>query len=76
MLLAIAIPVGFALGFSLAALMTHLYDWELFRFPLVITPASYAFAFVVIMVAAVVSGTIIRYQLNQLDLVAVLKTRE
>ena len=75
-LLAIAIPAGFSLGFGLAALMTHLYDWELFRFPLVITPASYAFAFVVIMVAAVVSGTIIRHQLNKLDLVAVLKTRE
>lgn len=75
-LLAIAIPAGFALGFGLAALMTRLYDWELFRFPLVITPASYAFAFVVIMVAAVVSGAIIRRQLNQLDLVAVLKTRE
>lgn len=75
-LLAIAIPAGFVLGFGLAALMTRLYDWELFRFPLVITPASYAFAFLVIMVAAVVSGAIIRRQLNQLDLVAVLKTRE
>lgn len=76
MLLAIAIPAGFGLGFGLAAMMTRLYDWELFRFPLVITPASYAFAFVVIMGAAVVSGVIIRHHLNQLDLVAVLKTRE
>ncbi len=75
-LLAIAIPAGFALGFGLAAMMTHLYDWELFRFPLVITPASYAFAFLVIMCAAVASGAIIRRQLNQLDLIAVLKTRE
>ena len=75
-LLAIAIPSGFALGFGLAALMPRLYDWELFRFPLVIAPASYAFAFVVIMVAAVISGLIIRHQLNKLDLIAVLKTRE
>ncbi|MEO1391657.1 MAG: FtsX-like permease family protein [Cyanobacteria bacterium J06634_5] len=75
-LLMVSIPAGFTLGFGLAALMSNLYDWELFRFPLVITPASYAFAFVVIMIAAVVSGAIIRRQLNQLDLVAVLKTRE
>ena len=75
-LLGVAIPVGFALGFGLAAMMTHLYDWELFRFPLVITPASYMFAFIVIMSAALVSGALIRHQLNQLDLVAVLKTRE
>ncbi|MEO1124818.1 MAG: FtsX-like permease family protein [Cyanobacteria bacterium J06635_15] len=75
-LLVLAIPVGFALGFGLAALITQIYDWELFRFPLVVTPASYAFAFVVIMAAALVSGGIIRHQLNRLDLVAVLKTRE
>ncbi|ASC71844.1 ABC transporter permease [Halomicronema hongdechloris C2206] len=75
-LLVLAIPVGFALGFGLAALITNFYDWELFRFPLVVTPASYAFAFVVIMAAALVSGGIIRRQLNRLDLIAVLKTRE
>ena len=75
-LLALAIPVGFALGFGLAALMTNLYDWELFRLPLIVTPASYAFAFVVIMTAALVSGGLIRRQLNRLDLIAVLKTRE
>ncbi|MBE7380123.1 MAG: ABC transporter permease [Leptolyngbya sp. SIO1E4] len=75
-LLAMAIPVGFALGFGMAAMIANLYDWELFRFPLVVTPASYAFAFVVIMAAALVSGGFIRYQLNRLDLIAVLKTRE
>ncbi|MEM7770555.1 MAG: FtsX-like permease family protein [Cyanobacteria bacterium P01_E01_bin.6] len=75
-LLTLAMPIGFALGFGLAALMTHLYDWELFRFPLVVTPASYAFAFVVIMTAALISGGMIRHQLNRLDLIAVLKTRE
>ncbi|MGF1514654.1 MAG: ABC transporter permease [Elainellaceae cyanobacterium] len=75
-LLTIAIPVGFALGFGLAAMMSHLYNWELFRFPLVITPASYAFAFIVVAIAALVSGGLIRRQLNRLDLIAVLKTRE
>jgi len=75
-LLGLAIPVGFALGFGLSALIANLYDWELFRFPLIITPATYAFAFVVILAAALVSGGIIRRQLNRLDLIAVLKTRE
>lgn len=75
-LLAIALPIGFAAGYGLAALIANVYDWELFRFPLIVTPASYAFAFVVIMVAALVSGGLIRHQLNRLNLVAVLKTRE
>jgi putative ABC transport system permease protein len=75
-LLVLSLPVGFALGFGLAALVTQVYDWELMRFPLVVTPASYAFAFVVITAAALVSGAIIRRLLNRLDLIAVLKTRE
>ncbi|MGB3615437.1 MAG: ABC transporter permease [Elainellaceae cyanobacterium] len=75
-LLGAAIPLGFGLGFGLAALMSTLYNWELFRFPLVITPASYAFAFMVVAAAALVSGGLIRRQLNRLDLIAVLKTRE
>ncbi len=72
----VAIPCGFALGFGLAALITRAYDWELFRFPLIVTPASYAFAFIVITLAALGSGWLIRRQLNHLDLIAVLKTRE
>ena len=75
-LLGFSIPIGFGLGFGLAAWMSQLYDWELFRFPLVVTPASYAFAFVVMLVAALISGSLIAYQLNRLDLIAVLKTRE
>ena len=63
------------MAFSMVVWLTQIYDWELFRFPLVVTPASYAFAFMVISTAALASGWIIRRQLNQLDLVAVLKTR-
>ncbi|MEL7054457.1 MAG: FtsX-like permease family protein [Cyanobacteria bacterium J06588_5] len=75
-LLCLAIPLGFAIGFGMVVWLTQLYDWELFRFPLVVTPASYAFALVVICFSALVSGWIIRRQLDRLDLVAVLKTRE
>ncbi|MEL6602046.1 MAG: FtsX-like permease family protein [Cyanobacteria bacterium J06614_10] len=75
-LLAIAIPTGLGFGFSLTAALANLYDWELFRFPMVVNPASYAFAFVVTLGAAVVSGGIIGHQLSNLDLIAVLKTRE
>lgn len=76
LLLGLAVPVGFGLGVRLAVLMTEVYDWELFRFPLIIKPATYAFALVVTLVAAVLSGSLIRYQLNRLNLIAVLKTRE
>ncbi|MGB7442977.1 MAG: FtsX-like permease family protein [Coleofasciculaceae cyanobacterium] len=71
-----AIPLGFALGFGLIALMVSAYDSELYRLPLIISQASYAFAFIVVATAALFSGIIIRRQLNHLDLIAVLKTRE
>ncbi|NEP00332.1 MAG: ABC transporter permease [Symploca sp. SIO2E9] len=72
----VAIPLGFAIGFGLVALMSSAYNSELYRFPLIVTRASYMFAFLVVMTAAFFSGLLIRRQLNRLDLVAVLKTRE
>jgi putative ABC transport system permease protein len=71
-----AIPLGFGLGYGLAALLSLAYNTELYRFPLIVTRASYAFAFVVIGIAALVSGWLVRRQCDRLDLVAVLKTRE
>ncbi|MUG93625.1 FtsX-like permease family protein [Scytonema sp. UIC 10036] len=71
-----AIPLGFALGFGFCALMSFAYNSELYRFPLIVTKATFAFAFVVVASAAVISGLIVHRQLTHLDLIAVLKTRE
>lgn len=72
----VAIPVGCSLGFGLAALMVATYDSELYRLPLVLSSVTYAYAIGVIAIAALFSGYLIRRQLNHLDLIAVLKTRE
>lgn len=65
-----AMPIGFVLGFGCCALMSFGYNSELYRFPLVVTRASYGFAFVVVAIAAIISGLMVRRQLNQLDLIA------
>ena len=75
-LILLAIPVGYAIGYCLAALMASAYNSELYRLPLIITRATYAFTFVIVVIAAFGSGLIIRRQINHLDLIAVLKTRE
>jgi len=75
-LLIAAIPFGLLLGYGLSALMSLLYNTELYRFPLIVTRASYAFAVVVILIAGLLSGWLVRRQCDRLDLVAVLKTRE
>ena len=77
LLTAIAIPFGFALGFGIcAALVATLNAQETFRLPLVLTAETYAFAFVVVFIAALVSGLIVARRLKHLDLVEVLKSRE
>lgn len=75
-LILLAIPVGYAIGYVLSALMSSAYNSELYRLPLVIDNSTYAFTFVVVVLAAIGSGLIIRRQINRLDLIAVLKTRE
>jgi putative ABC transport system permease protein len=72
----LAIPGGLWLGHALAELDTLVNDTELFRLPLWIEPSTYGFAVVVTLSAALVSGLIVRRQIDRLDLVSVLKTKE
>jgi putative ABC transport system permease protein len=76
LLTGLAIPLGFGLGYLSSALITRAYQWELYRLPLVVNPRTYAGAALVVLGAALVSGSVIRGRLNRLDLIAVLKTRE
>ncbi|MBI4785312.1 MAG: ABC transporter permease [Oscillatoriophycideae cyanobacterium NC_groundwater_1537_Pr4_S-0.65um_50_18] len=71
-----AIPVGLLLGYGIAALLSSAYSTELYRFPFIVTKSSYAFAVIVIAIAALVSGLLVRRQCDRLDLIAVLKSRE
>lgn len=71
-----AIPGGLLLGKALAAWDTRANDTELFRLPLWIEPSTYGFAVVVTLLAALISGLIVRRQIDRLDLVSVLKTKE
>jgi putative ABC transport system permease protein len=72
----IAIPVGFALGYGIAGLITVAIDTELIRFPLFISARTYTLAFLVVAGSALLSGYLVLWRLRHLDLVAVLKTRE
>jgi len=71
-----ALPVGGLLGYGLAAAIVHAVDSEVYRFPLVVSRAAFAWAFLTIMVATLISGLVVRRRLDRLDLVAVLKIRE
>ena len=57
-------------------LLALLMNTELYRMPLVLSGKTYAFAFLIIAAAVGLSGLLILRRLYNLDLIAVLKTRE
>ncbi len=71
-----AIPLGLWMGAKLAKFMAEASQSDLFRIPTVTAPWSYSFATLVVLIAAVGSGLVVRRKLDKLDLVEALKTRE
>jgi len=72
----IALPLGCLFGFLLASFMVHQFSNELYRLPLIIYPSTYGRSVIVVALSAVVTGFLVARRVNNLDLVAVLKTRE
>lgn len=71
-----AIPFGLVMGYGMAWLSSQSIHTDLFRIPLVIYPATYGKAAIVVLLSAVISGFIVRRRLEHLDLFAVLKGQE
>jgi len=71
-----AIPMGLLLGYGFAAGATAAFNTDLYRIPLVVSQWTFAFATSVVLIASLVSGLIVRRRLDELDLVAVLKSKE
>jgi putative ABC transport system permease protein len=72
----LALPIGAVLGTMLAWFLAQAMSSDLFRLPFVIRPATFGYAGVVVIVVTAVSGLLVRRQLDKMDLVAVLKSRE
>lgn len=75
-LVLLALPLGCVLGYGLAWLIAKTMTTELYRIPVVVSPASYGEAILVVLAAALASAFIVRRQIDRLDLIAVLKTRD
>ena len=72
----LAIPPGLYLGYALCGYIALSLENDLYRVPLVLEPDTYAFSALVILAAATASGLLVRRQLDHLDLIEVLKTKE
>lgn len=72
----LAQPVGWVLGYGLAWITVEGFSSELYRMPLVMKPSVFAVSSLVIVGAAAVAALLVRRRVDRLDMVAVLKTRE
>lgn len=71
-----AIPFGWGLGFALSAYLAKRMSTELYRMPLAISSGSFLISFLVVVLAALLSGFLVHGRIRRLDLVAALKTQE
>ncbi len=76
LLVLVALPVGCALGYGLAWLMSRAMETKLFRIPFVVTAHTFGVAVTIVLLSAILSGLMVAWRINRLDLIAVLKTRE
>ena len=72
----VAIPLGMLIGYGLCAYMAFKFDTDLYRVPLVLGINVYAFSAMVVILSSIISAMMIWRNLANLDMVAVLKTKE
>jgi putative ABC transport system permease protein len=75
-IVAIAQPLGWLLGAAFSWWVTQGFASDLFRVPFVIDMSTFAIASLIVLASASLSALIVRWRVQRLDLVRVLKTRE
>lgn len=72
----LALPLGMLLGYWLSRLLVKAFETELYTIPFTSSSSTYALCALAVVVAAAVSGLIVRRKLDHLDLLEVLKSKE
>lgn len=75
-LVILAQPLGWVIGYFFAWAMVQGFSSELYRVPLVVERSVYAWASVIVFASALASALVVRQRIDRLDLIEVLKTRE
>jgi putative ABC transport system permease protein len=72
----VAQPLGWLLGYAFAFTMVEAFRSELYRVPMVVNREVYAWASLIVFGAAALSGLVVRRRIDRLNMIEVLKTRE
>ncbi|MBA86320.1 ABC transporter permease [Thalassobius sp. S69A] len=71
-----ALPLGIALGYGLTYLTVKGFSTDIYQIPVTFSPQSYGLAIVAVLLAAGLSGWLVKRELDKVDLVASLKSRD
>ena len=71
-----ALPLGGVLGYGLSSLISTAFSTDLYQIPVMFSAESYGYGVLAVVAAGVFSGWLVRRDLNRIDLVMALKTRE
>ena len=74
--IAMALPLGMALGYGLVHMVSTLVSSDQFLFPVIIQPATYAWSGLTVLISGLASALVVRRRIDKLEMVAALKTRE
>jgi putative ABC transport system permease protein len=72
----ISLPVGSILGYYLSFAISKGFSTELYQIPAIFSPHSFGYAAIAVLTAAAFSGWLAKREINNIDLVSSLKTRE
>ena len=71
-----AIPIGVLIGLALAEAMAAGFSNDLYTIPALISPTSIGYASLAVLISSLVSGLMVKRDVDRLDLIAALKSRE
>lgn len=72
----LAIPLGVGIGYYLSFLVAAGFSTDLYQIPTSFKPDAYGTAAAAVVVASIISGWLVKRDIDKVDLVATLKTRE
>jgi len=72
----ISLPLGSVLGYNLSFAISKGFSTDLYQIPTIFSSESFGFAGIAVLTAAAISGWLVKRDINQIDLVSSLKTRE
>ncbi len=72
----IALPVGALIGVSLAGMIASGFSTDLYTVPAMITPSAVGSGALAVVIASAISGWLVKRDVDRLDLVSALKSRE